>query len=152
MIFKNTSTLKNLLINNIPVNNNYSCIYKIPCKDCDKVYIGQTGASLATRISQHKSYIRAADDRKSVFAHMSSNYYNIAFDQVSVVKFSNTSFNRTIIESALIKYQSEKLYNIHPGPYRRFNAIVSQLKMHYFSGGAFESLISSQLLKKEKYI
>ena len=35
---------------------------------------------------------------------------------------------------------------------RRFNAIVSQLKMHYFSGGAFESLISSQLLKKEKYI
>ena len=36
--------------------------------------------------------------------------------------------------------------------YRRFNAIVSQLKMHYFSGGDFESLISSQLLKKEKYI
>ena len=36
--------------------------------------------------------------------------------------------------------------------YRRFNAIVSQLKMHYFSGGAFESLIASQLLKKEKYI
>ena len=36
--------------------------------------------------------------------------------------------------------------------YRRFNAIVSQLKIHYFSGGAFESLISSQLLKKEKYI
>ena len=35
--------------------------------------------------------------------------------------------------------------------YRRFNAIVSQLKMQYFSGGAFESLISSQLLKKEKY-
>ena len=35
---------------------------------------------------------------------------------------------------------------------RRFNAIVSQLKMHYFSGGAFKSLIASQLLKKEKYI
>ena len=35
---------------------------------------------------------------------------------------------------------------------RRFNAIVSQLKRHYFSEGAFESLISSQLLKKEKYI
>ena len=26
--------------------------------------------------------------------------------------------------------------------YRRFNAIVSQLKMHYFSEGAFESLIA----------
>ena len=48
---------------------------------------------------------------------MSSNNHNIAFDQASVVKFSNTLFNRNIIESALIKYHSEKLYNIHPGPY-----------------------------------
>ena len=38
----------------------------------------------------------------------------------------------------------------HKCIYRRFNAIVSQLKMHYFSEGAFESLIASQLLKKEK--
>ena len=53
--------MENLLINNTPVNNN-SCIYKIPRKDCDKAYIGQTGASLATRFSQHKSYIRAAYD------------------------------------------------------------------------------------------
>ena len=46
------------------------------------------------------------------------------------------------------------VYHYFPGTYlyRRFNAIVSQLKMHYFSGGAFESLIASQLLKKEKYI
>ena len=36
--------------------------------------------------------------------------------------------------------------------HRRFNAIVSQLKMHYFSEGASESLIASQLLKKEKNI
>ena len=54
LIFKNTSTLKNLLINNTPVNNN-SCIFKIHCNDYDKVYIGQTGASLATRISHPKS-------------------------------------------------------------------------------------------------
>ena len=44
------------------------------------------------------------------------------------------------------------IINIIHFAYRRFNAIVSQLKMHYFSEGAFESLIASQLLKKEKYI
>ena len=82
---------------------------------------------LATRISQHKSYIRARDDRKSVFAHMSSNNHIIAFDQASVVKFSNTSFNRTIIESALIKYHSEKFYNIHPGPYAMYPFIVHKM-------------------------
>ena len=77
------------------------------------MYIGETGASLATKISQHKSYIRAADDRKSVFAHMSSNNHNIAFDQASVVKFSNSSFNRTIIESALIKNITLKNFIIY---------------------------------------
>ena len=41
LICKNTSTLKTLLINNTPANNN-SCIDKIPCKDCDEVNIGQT--------------------------------------------------------------------------------------------------------------
>ena len=53
-----------------------------------------------------------------------------------------------------MKIQScDVIYSYHVlWSYRRFNAIVSQLKMHYFSGGAFESLISSQLLKKEKYI
>ena len=35
---------------------------------------------------------------------------------------------------------------------RSFATRVTLLKMHYFSGGAFESLISLQLLKKEKYI
>ena len=33
-----------------------------------------------------------------------------------------------------------------------FATRVTQLKMHYFSGGAFESLIASQLLKEEKFI
>ena len=36
--------------------------------------------------------------------------------------------------------------------YRSFATRVTQLKMHYFSGGGFESLIPSQLLKKEKCI
>ena len=36
--------------------------------------------------------------------------------------------------------------------YLSFATRVTQFKMHYFSGVAFESLISSQLLKKEKYI
>ena len=92
---------------------------------CNKVYIGQTGASLATRILQHKSYIRAADDGKSVFAHMSSNNHNIAFDQATVVKYCNNSFNRTIIESAINK--SDKLYNIHPGPYTLNSFIVLEI-------------------------
>ena len=57
------------------------------------MYIGQTGATLATRISQRRSCTKVADDRKSVFVHISPDNLNIAFDDVSVIKYSNTSFN-----------------------------------------------------------
>ena len=51
------------------------------------------------------------------FLHSCHQIITIAFDQASVVKYINISFNRTIIESVFIKYFSGKLYNIHSGPY-----------------------------------
>ena len=29
-------------------------VYKIPCNQCEKVYIGETGRQLGTRITEHK--------------------------------------------------------------------------------------------------
>ena len=48
---------------------------------------------------------------------MSSNNHNIAFDQAFSIKYNNISFNKTILQSALINYFSDKLYNVHRGPY-----------------------------------
>ena len=82
-------------------------------------------------------------------------------------KQKNVNTVRIFIIIVHLKFISEKnIFLLYPGYepatnkkyvktvriFRRFNAIVSQLKMHYFSEGAFESLIASQLLKKEKYI
>ena len=30
------------------------CVYKIPCNNCEKVYIGETGRKLNTRIKEHR--------------------------------------------------------------------------------------------------
>ena len=30
-------------------------VYKIPCKNCPKVYIGQTGRQLGTRVKEHQT-------------------------------------------------------------------------------------------------
>jgi hypothetical protein len=29
-------------------------VYQVPCKNCDKIHIGETGRKLGTRISEHK--------------------------------------------------------------------------------------------------
>jgi len=33
-------------------------VYKIMCKDCDVLYVGQTGRQLKTRMSEHRNHIR----------------------------------------------------------------------------------------------
>ena len=30
------------------------CVYRIPCKNCDSVYIGETGRKLGTRLNEHR--------------------------------------------------------------------------------------------------
>ena len=113
-------------------------IYFTAIIQCDEQLLPQTRDRVHVCAQSEKSY-NAADFNdcfvtKTVFIGMKviiyvqfelvpNNYYSLVFRKLSIIR-----------------------------PYRRFNAIASQLKMHYFSGGAFESLISSQLLKKEKYI
>lgn len=36
------------------VSDNAGVVYSIPCQDCDKKYVGETGRLLGTRIAEHK--------------------------------------------------------------------------------------------------
>jgi len=31
------------------------CVYKVPCANCDKMYIGETGRKLGVRLHEHKT-------------------------------------------------------------------------------------------------
>ena len=71
VVYKYENTIKNLLIKNSP-NNDRCCIYKIPCKQCNRFYIGQTAKSVPKRISQHKRCITRCESSSALFMHMSS--------------------------------------------------------------------------------
>ena len=34
-------------------------VYKIPCKNCDKAYIGETGRKFGTRLKEHQADVNA---------------------------------------------------------------------------------------------
>ena len=44
-------------------------IYKINCKDCDKVYIGETSRALRSRTTEHKRAIFTGDKNSLLAQH-----------------------------------------------------------------------------------
>lgn len=38
----------------IPIDRTTNCVYKIRCKDCARIYIGQTARELRTRTAEHR--------------------------------------------------------------------------------------------------
>jgi len=37
------------------------CVYKIPCKNCDKTYIGETGRAFGVRLQEHRQEVTQRD-------------------------------------------------------------------------------------------
>ena len=40
-------------------------VYKIPCKNCERVYVGETGRPLGTRVKEHRKEV---DSITGIFA------------------------------------------------------------------------------------
>ena len=50
-------TLRNILVHpkdKQPKEDKAEVIYSIPCKNCNKVYVGETGRKFGTRLAEHK--------------------------------------------------------------------------------------------------
>ena len=78
-------------------------VYCLPCRDCDLVYLGQTGRDLNTRLIEHKRSIRYAQESSAVFHHVKNFNHTFEWDKASLVFKSNCSYRRKIVESALIE-------------------------------------------------
>ncbi len=74
VVFRSGKTLRSILTHVKPKpddNNLPGVIYKIPCLDCNRSYIGETGRTLQVRIGEHKRHCRNLDTNKSAVAQHS---------------------------------------------------------------------------------
>jgi len=65
-----TVTIRSLLVKTKPVteeHNKKGVIYKVPCQDCNKVYIGETGQKFGTRLNEHKQLLQP--DKSTIAEH-----------------------------------------------------------------------------------
>ena len=129
--FKNTNTVKASLIKNSP-DTTPGVVYRIPCKVCNKSYLGQTGKGTELRKKQHKTNVRNGDTDSGIFLHLQDNGHPIDWDNSSNMVYCNNFQGRNIIESAFIKHcRDDKKMNIKPGLYKLDPFIIKRICMQY---------------------
>ena len=71
IIFRATNTIQPN--SNKQKHNDPSCIHKLKCNTCNKVYVGQSGRAIGTRFKEHIRYIRSNNSTSAYAAHILEN-------------------------------------------------------------------------------
>ena len=125
-VYRKTTTLGDLILRKgrqIEKQYKKHAVYKVPCKQCDKAYIGQTKNSTAKRNSQHKAVCRrklklkalksAKKDNGLAFHHQKTGH-EFDFENTEILCQDKSYWRRLILEGIAIKY-SENLVNLQAG-------------------------------------
>jgi len=116
LIFSYPNTLKSNLVRN-SVNQSRGEVYKIPCRDCNKFYIGETGRNLKQRIKEHKTAIQSFNTNNGLAVHSINSGHTIDFCNSSVLAQCSDTIKRRVIESAYIQAHENNSLNLNSGFY-----------------------------------
>ena len=111
------------------------CVYRIPCKDCNEVYIGETGRHLEERLNEHKKSVKKATQPRYTRArarqannesnasalgdHVAASNHTIAWDDLSVLAtHCSNRKGRWIRESICIRADTGHYSNRNEGAYQ----------------------------------
>ena len=108
------------------------CVYRIPCKNCNKTYIGETGRAFGIQehrqeVSQRdvRAYTRSTSrslageqNKSAVTDHAISLHHVIDWDQAKVIDSLSNRVDRWIKEAIHIRKEQDKSMNRDEGSYQ----------------------------------
>ena len=102
--FTNNNTLRNRLVKNSNRDKGKDDIgiYIVPCKDCNQVYVGETGRNIMTRLDEHKRACRMGTQSNAIANHSLDLDHRINFKDASIICKNSNVAQRKVIEGALI--------------------------------------------------
>jgi tmRNA-binding protein len=118
--FSNTPNCRRLATKNnpAPIQQKTDIVYKIPCMECEKFYIGQTKQRFEQRAKQHQAAIRKADPENALANHFNSTQHLPEWEAASIVFHEPNQTRRLILETATIEAHKPQTTNLTSGPYR----------------------------------
>ena len=114
LVYRQTNTLRSNLVHTSPPNSNTSGVYSISCSSCPATYIGETGRTLATRLSEHKRCVRLGDTNNALFCHLRDNNHPIDWSSARLLFSAKNPHTRKLVEAAYI-HQTNNNMNLSPG-------------------------------------
>lgn len=88
----------------IPKLKTKNVVYAIPCgADDGKIYVGQTGRRLETRLNEHRSNIRKKEAKTGLTQHHLDEGHNFNFDNTGILERIDNQETRTVAEAFHIK-------------------------------------------------
>lgn len=73
-------------------------VYKIPCRDCDQCYIGQSSRPLHSRIISHRSDCRTKSTACALASHVINNKHEMNYEDSSILDIETNYTKRTFLE------------------------------------------------------
>ena len=78
-------------------------VFQISCRDCNAVYVGETGRSVRTRQREHADAVKTFNTEKSALSrHVMDFNHRIDWDNVKILKSESHAYKRRVAESFLI--------------------------------------------------
>ena len=82
-------------------------VYQISCRDCNAVYVGETGLSVRTRKRKHADAVKTFNTKKSALSqHVMDFDPRIDWDNVKILKSESHAYRRHVAESFLINQKT----------------------------------------------
>lgn len=94
-----------------PLQEKSSVVYKIECKDCDKVYIGQTKQKMRSRNYGHKSKVREQQGNGGLASHALEHNHVFDFDGTKILEQESNYYKRRVLEGIHIFLSRD--YNVN---------------------------------------
>ena len=144
LVFNYNNNIKSLLICNRPKSEDSNGVYGIPCGQCPLVYYGETGKSLALRISQHKQSVRKNVSDNAISEHANKFAHSINWEGANFIFQGGGYSERQVVESSLILgANSAKIMNTHPGRFRADMFLANEINPLILSRVTDPQLIQS---------
>lgn len=84
------------------INDAKSVVYEIPCKECQRTYVGETGRGVNVRLKEHKSDVKFHRTSNAIVLHIEQCNHLPDWENTKILEKNMKKSTRKILEAAHI--------------------------------------------------